>query len=162
MNDKLRRRCLAGIKADFGIAAFAEMHVSWTMSSTSSTRGAVRWLAPELLHPEHKPKSSTTRDIYSLGCTIYKIYAAKPPFAHIWNELVVRSEILAGSRPSRPIDAEPIPEFVWDLAQNCWLHEPSSRPTIKSVLHTLMDDQTHLQYYQRLPASPFELGRKGK
>ncbi|KAJ7878116.1 kinase-like domain-containing protein, partial [Mycena olivaceomarginata] len=59
--------------ADFGIAVFAEMHVSWTISSTSSIRGAVRWLAPELLDPEHKPKPSTTRDVYSLGCTIYEV-----------------------------------------------------------------------------------------
>ncbi|KAJ7937893.1 kinase-like domain-containing protein, partial [Mycena leptocephala] len=88
--------------ADFGIAVWAEMHVSWTIISNSSIRGAVRWLAPELLDPEHKPKPSTTRDIYSLGCTIYEIYTGKPPFAHISNDLNVRSEILAGSRPSRP------------------------------------------------------------
>ncbi|KAJ7733520.1 kinase-like domain-containing protein [Mycena metata] len=131
--------------ADFGIAVFAEMQVSWSASSTSSIRGAVRWLAPELLHPEYKPKPSITRDIYSFGCTIYEIYTQKPPFAHISNDLVVRSEILAGSRPSRPGDLEnPIPESVWDLAQKCWLHEPSSRPTIKSVLDTLTDGQTHL------------------
>ncbi|KAJ7779397.1 kinase-like domain-containing protein [Mycena maculata] len=130
--------------ADFGIAVLAEMHVSWTISSNSSIRGAVRWLAPELLDPEHNSKPSTTRDIYSLGCTIYEIYTGKPPFAHISNDINVRSVILAGSRPSRPRDSEtPIPEFIWDLAQKCWLHEPSSRPTIKSVLDTLMDGQTH-------------------
>jgi serine/threonine protein kinase len=58
--------------ADFGIAVFAEMHVSWTTSSTR-IRGADRWLAPELLDPEHPPKPSTTRDIYSLGCLIYEV-----------------------------------------------------------------------------------------
>ncbi|KAJ7870518.1 kinase-like domain-containing protein [Mycena leptocephala] len=131
--------------ADFGIAVLAEMHVSWTISSTSSIQGAVRWLAPELLDPEQRPKPSTTRDIYSLGCTIYEVYARKPPFAHIPNDIVVSSAILAGSRPSRPGDSEkPIPEFVWDLAQKCWLHEPSSRPTIKSVLDTLMDGEPHV------------------
>ncbi|KAJ7903169.1 kinase-like domain-containing protein [Mycena leptocephala] len=129
--------------ADFGIAVFAERHVSWTISSTSSIRGAVRWLAPELLDPEHQPKPSATRDIYSLGCTIYEIYTGNPPFAHIPNDLVVRSAVLAASRPSRPRDLEKlIPEFVWDLTQKCWLHEPSSRPTIKLVLDTLLDGQS--------------------
>ncbi|KAJ7852569.1 kinase-like domain-containing protein, partial [Mycena leptocephala] len=127
--------------AVFGIAVFAEMHVSWTISSNTSTRGTVRWLAPELLDPEHKPKPSTTTDIYSLGCTIYEIYTGEPPFAHIPKEIVVVTEVLAGSRPSHPRDPEkPIPEFVWDLAQKCWLHEPSSRPTIKSVLDTFEMD----------------------
>ncbi|KAF8162035.1 kinase-like domain-containing protein [Mycena galopus ATCC 62051] len=129
--------------ADFGIAVLAEMHVSWTISSTTSIQGAVRWLAPELLDPEHRPKPSTTRDIYSLGCTIYEIYAGKPPFAHISNDIVVSSAILAGSRPPRDSE-KPIPDFVWDLAQKCWGHEPSSRPTIKSVLDTLLDGQTYL------------------
>ncbi|KAJ7689637.1 kinase-like domain-containing protein [Mycena rosella] len=117
--------------ADFGIAVLAEMHVSWTISS-NTTRGNVRWLAPELLDPENKPKPSATTDIYSLGCTMYEIYTGEPPFAHIPKEIVVVKEVLAGSRPSHPRDPEkPIPEFVWDVAQKCWLHEPSSRPTIK-------------------------------
>lgn len=127
--------------SDFGLAVFAEMHVSWTTSS-NTIQGANRWLAPELFDPTHKLESSTTRDIYALGCTMYEMYSGKPPFWDIRQDTNVRAMVLEGSRPPHPTDSpQPMPSFVYDLAQKCWHKEPNSRPEIAAVLASLSNGE---------------------
>lgn len=42
--------------------------------------------------------------------------------------------VIAGKRPSRPGF---IPDEVWSLVQECWVHDPSKRPRIWDAYNRL-------------------------
>ncbi|KAF5342728.1 hypothetical protein D9757_014476 [Collybiopsis confluens] len=65
-----RRCCLA----DFGLSVITTISQAWTMTTSSSatTRGSMRWLAPEYIISETVP-THPSRDIYAFGCTILEV-----------------------------------------------------------------------------------------
>ena len=66
-----RQACLA----DFGLALLAETLSSsegMTSSSTSS-KGTLRWAAPEVLDPSKKEHDARKRDIYAFACSVLEV-----------------------------------------------------------------------------------------
>ena len=45
--------------------------------------------------------------------------------------------IAKGQRPSR-LDSPKMDDETWNLVTNCWLHEPSERPTMSEIVARLM------------------------
>ena len=45
--------------------------------------------------------------------------------------------ITKGQRPSR-LDSPKMDDETWNLVTNCWLHEPSERPTMNEIVARLM------------------------
>ncbi|KZT20866.1 kinase-like protein [Neolentinus lepideus HHB14362 ss-1] len=94
--------------ADFGLAVVVDY------SRPSSKRGGtVRWMAPELLHPEifgRDFKRTTASDIYALGLVSYldgfftpfQIYTIAVPFSNIRSEGEVILRVIDGLRPTFP------------------------------------------------------------
>ncbi len=59
--------------ADFGLSLFEESQAL----DSSSSRGSIRWLAPEYMDPNLPGKSYITgRDIYAYGCTVVEVGSA--------------------------------------------------------------------------------------
>ncbi len=126
------RCCLA----DFGLSLFAG---SQTLDDSSS-RGSIRWLAPEYMDPDLFDGSYfTARDIYAYGCTVVevgpathlpppphslmvsfsKIFTGKPPFSDIKYDVSVMHEVTKGKRPPRPpLNVFPDDE-LWSLVRAC-------------------------------------------
>ncbi|KAJ3763368.1 kinase-like domain-containing protein, partial [Lentinula raphanica] len=72
-----RHCCLA----DFGLASVIAQSQAWSLTSTSmnTTKGALRWLAPEYIITDDSNTTvsetvmHTSRDIYALGCTVVEV-----------------------------------------------------------------------------------------
>ena len=68
--------------ADFGLAMIIDESTVGSTIGGHETRGTTRWMAPELLYPEHygfpddcqKRLPSKSTDIYALGMTILEVY----------------------------------------------------------------------------------------
>ncbi|KAK7049257.1 hypothetical protein VNI00_005858 [Paramarasmius palmivorus] len=95
------RCCLA----DFGLANIVE---SQRLDSTasSSIKGTVRWMAPELLCGDTTGNTHGPRDIYAFACTVLEIITGKPPFPEL-REGAVIFRVINGERPSRPLSENP-------------------------------------------------------
>ncbi|KAK0244507.1 kinase-like domain-containing protein, partial [Armillaria nabsnona] len=124
------RCCLA----DFGLSLFAGSQIL----DDSSSRGSIRWLAPEHLDPNLFDGSYfTARDIYAYGCTVVEIVTGKPPFSDIKYDVSVMHEVTKGKRPPRPpLNVFPDDE-LWALVRACLATLPSDRPNAGQILAIL-------------------------
>jgi len=50
--------------------------------------------------------------------------------------MAVISRVMKGFRPSRP-DVPAIPDGLWSVVNNCWAHDPKSRPHMGEVVKDL-------------------------
>jgi serine/threonine protein kinase len=57
--------------ADFGLALVAESQLFTTTST--GTKGSVRWMAPEIIEPRRMQGKEKTRDVYAFGCTMLEV-----------------------------------------------------------------------------------------
>ncbi|KAJ7359279.1 kinase-like domain-containing protein, partial [Mycena albidolilacea] len=116
--------------ADFGLALAVESQALST-SSAGSTRGTLRWLAPEILDSSRKAErqtSLTKRDIYAFGCTILEIYTGSRPFPHLQDVEVIHSVVTKRERPEIPTNAVTELKDLHPLLKCCWHNNPRQRP----------------------------------
>jgi len=125
------------ILCDFGLSRVKADATSRTVTgSEGGLAGSLNWMAPELLQGG---SLKTYCDIYAFGMTLYEIFVDAVPLAHIIHagffELVVGRNV----RPERPDDgnAPQLSDAVWKLAERCWVKDPKSRPTARTICDTL-------------------------
>jgi serine/threonine protein kinase len=63
---------------DFGLSYFAE--TSNATCGESLPAGTLRFMAPELIHPDNdsEPKRTFASDIYAFGCVAYQVINISP------------------------------------------------------------------------------------
>jgi len=129
------RACLA----DFGLASITSDPLSVNASTSGATHGSARWMAPELLNPEH-PDQDVNRpteasDIWALAMVMVEVLGGHVPFHEFRNEVVI-FKVMAGVRPERPVNAA-MTDDIWEMVQSCWNQDPAKRPKISQVLACL-------------------------
>ncbi|KAF9974852.1 hypothetical protein BGZ73_001667 [Actinomortierella ambigua] len=126
MNVLLTRRMEVKL-CDFGLAT-AKTHSA--SKSTSTTKGTLRWMAPEVL--AETPKFSTKSDMYALGMVMWELAAqCTTPFKKHINNTVVMGLVQKGMREVLPNDTPP--EFrQW--VERCWDQEPAKRPEASEMV----------------------------
>ncbi|KIK53361.1 hypothetical protein GYMLUDRAFT_104262, partial [Collybiopsis luxurians FD-317 M1] len=122
--------------ADFGLTLVTTSSQVWSLTTSStSSRGSMRWLAPEYIFssalsiPNH-----TSRDVYAFGCTI--VLTQKHPFHDRKTDALVMFYLMEGGRPARPKDAW-CTDAVWDLTTSCWAQNAQDRPSANQIYDTL-------------------------
>lgn len=71
--------------ADFGLTTIIDESTVGSTTGGRGPRGTTRWMAPEMLHPEHfgflgdmqRQIPSKSTDIYALGMTILEVFVPK-------------------------------------------------------------------------------------
>ncbi|KLL03576.1 MAG: serine/threonine protein kinase [Mycoplasmataceae bacterium RV_VA103A] len=115
--------------SDFGLAKAKDI----ISSSSNSTEGSLRWMAPETLRGQ---KCSEQSDIYSLGMVIWEIAAkCTTPFKGIYNILLYVS-----INNGREIIPEETPKNIRDIIESCWKDNPNERIALTDVLKTVGGD----------------------
>ncbi|TFK35923.1 kinase-like domain-containing protein [Crucibulum laeve] len=138
-----QRACLA----DFGLSTIRDPEVLRMTSSVGHTGGTVRWMAPELLDPEHERINSKESDIYAFACVCYE--ESQIPFYEILRDETVSLKVNKGYRPSRPVEDSPpfvewgLTALMWRLMEDCWNQEISDRPHARNILRRLPTVDTH-------------------
>lgn len=102
----------------------------------SVSRGAPRWMAPELLDQEQLSHCTKESDCYSLGMVIYEVLSGEAPFASTHRISRVIADVIAGVKPSRPQGTRGVwfTDSLWEVLKRCWRREPGDRPSIETVL----------------------------
>ena len=100
-------------------------------------------MAPELLVPEKfgsTGRPTKPADIYAFGMVIFEVLSGCQPFDEKRRtpfEIVYR--VVGGERPTKPDNAEQMGfgHGIWELAEECWRQESTTRPTVDQVLSQL-------------------------
>ncbi|KAJ3906319.1 kinase-like domain-containing protein [Lentinula edodes] len=133
--------------ADFGLAVFEDA----TAATPSQQAGSVRWMAPELHHPQafglDHFRRTFASDVYSFACVCIELFTGKPPFAHIPHDPAVMLRVMAEERPERSTDpfGRIMPDRLWDITQVCWSHNPLDRSSMTQVVELMMNANTDFQ-----------------
>ena len=129
--------------ADFGLLVIVSDPASFIDPSSAGTaRGTVRWMSPELFHPDKfglkGSRPTKESDYYALGMVVYEVLSGKVPFAP-FGDIVVMRKVTDGERPERPKQAEGawFTDDIWDMLNRSWAPQPKSRPNVEAVLECL-------------------------
>jgi len=135
--------------ADFGLSVFSDATME---SKTANSRGTIRWMAPELHLPENFGldgfRQTHASDLYAFACTCFEIHTLSAPFSHIRREMQVITEVLGGSRPSRPqaLSGRVISDVVWDVIEISWSQQPTDRPSAGKVVEKLLNGHSETRF----------------
>jgi len=141
INNELRA-CIS----DFGMTHITNDPHSINSLTSGPIHGSARWMAPEVLNPDHpefevnRPREAS--DIYSYSMIIIEVYAGNAPFAEYHDDMVI-FKVIAGMRPSRPMYSLKLglTDDLWSLVQRSWVHDPGQRPHLSEILSCLRDSQ---------------------
>ncbi|KAI0929526.1 hypothetical protein AcW1_010014 [Taiwanofungus camphoratus] len=129
--------------ADFGLADVMYNHNTLnTVSTSSRNAGSVRWMAPELLDPEHfqlaTSRPTQPSDIYSFAMVMFEIFSGYIPFFNLRRDAMVINYVISGKRPALPkANGLGLANEVWNAMDACWQNDWESRPTASAALEML-------------------------
>ena len=134
---------------DFGIATLAEEvfeHAArggdLTRSTSGTIRGALPYMAPEMMFRKPGEHPSKPSDIWSLGAMMYKILAGDYPFGVYLEAAVnVRNQNRKpwpGFMTDNP-QYKPLAEELQRLINACLSYDPADRPTADEVIKGISD-----------------------
>ena len=133
--NKSGRACIA----DFGLLTIISETSHTTTSSSITNAGTVRWMSPELLHPEHfdfkDSRPTKASDCYALGMVILEVLSGRAPYDQ-FTQLVVTWMVIEGTLPERP-EGPWFTDDLWRTLERCWSPQPKDRPAIEVVLGCL-------------------------
>ncbi|KAG9054438.1 hypothetical protein FS842_005125 [Serendipita sp. 407] len=119
---------------DFGLARlFLEIGHTGTTTASPHT-GTIRYLSPEL---SRGAPISTASDVYALGCIglvfIFSLlpYHWQPDSPPTMMLRDIDNELPPAKRPSK---LEVSLEYIWNLIENCFSHDPIQRPSATNIL----------------------------
>jgi serine/threonine protein kinase len=138
------------ILCDFG---FSCVKIDVTSHTVAGIAGSLNWMAPELLQGG---SLKTYCDIYAFGTIIRgkpglhrvpnverepmngQVFVDVDPLAHIIHASFFELVVCRNVRPERPDDdsAPQLSDVVWKLAERCWVKDPKSRPTARTICDT--------------------------
>ena len=123
---------------DFGIAAWnsltTELFYSQPRENHNMQCATSTHLSPERW--KNINECDTKSDVYSYGILIWETFSEKSPFACSSNESI-KLAVTEGQRPAENLLPDEMPIEIINLMRKCWHHNPTERPSMKTVVETL-------------------------
>ncbi|KAG2116775.1 kinase-like domain-containing protein, partial [Suillus clintonianus] len=123
--------------SDFGLSLMYSEIISASQASyTSTLKGNMRWMAPELLTSEREDGSPTRpnkqSDIFSFGGIMLQVLTDKIPYYYLPNDAAIVLCIARSQKPSRP-RYPALVEKYWQFIEECWSTDPLDRPSTEGA-----------------------------
>jgi serine/threonine protein kinase len=129
--------------ADFGLSLMYSEFIGASQASwTSTLKGNMRWMAPELLREREdgsQARPSEQSDMYSFGGIMLQVLTNKVPYYHLTNDAAIILCIAKSQTPSRSRYPE-LPEQYWQHIEQCWSTQPSDRPSTEQAHITIRNE----------------------
>ncbi|KAG1811637.1 kinase-like domain-containing protein [Suillus variegatus] len=111
-------------------------------SWTSTLKGNMRWMAPELLLEREdgsQVRPSEQSDMYSFGGVMLQVLTNKVPYYHLTNDARIIFCIAKSETPSRSRYSA-LPEKYWEFIEQCWSTDPWDRPSTERADTTIRNE----------------------
>ncbi|KAG8908593.1 hypothetical protein FRB99_004881 [Tulasnella sp. 403] len=119
---------------DFGLSKMVGAVTTKDMKGA----GTPHWQSPEVWDGGVRTYKS---DVYAFGITIYEVLSGSDPFCELRGVgQIYKMAVEERKRPPRdPIASSTgeIYSYLWDAAENCWLHDQDQRPSMNTVFRWL-------------------------
>ncbi len=126
---------------DFGIvyhsSATAPHKAGDRLTAPGTVLGTPAYIAPETTLGDD---ATTASDVYSLGCVLYFLLTARPPFGGASPQEVIAAHVLDVALPPSKRSRHQIPSEVDDLVARCLAKVPSERPATGRPLIKAIDE----------------------
>lgn len=132
------------------LADFTLLTIVTEQGSSTGTGGTIRWMSPELLHPEAfgftNARPTRESDCYALGMVIYEVLSGWVPFDSC-KDITVILKVVSGERPAKPEGARGVwfTAEIWAMLGLCWSPRPADRPSSRDILRGLGESQSPLR-----------------
>ncbi|KAL5522416.1 hypothetical protein ACEPAG_8432 [Sanghuangporus baumii] len=127
---------------DFGCSRIITASQSLAKPS-SGLKGTPRYQAYELLTEGRFKGYTKEADVWAFGMTVYELLARQRPYSHLSDSQVLLA-IVRRELPQPPPSFTPniwrdsgVNRTLWEVCQHCWIHDPSIRIDIVTVLADL-------------------------
>ncbi|KAG1882776.1 kinase-like protein, partial [Suillus subluteus] len=148
--------------ADFGLSLMYSEVISMSQVSWTSTfKGNVRWMAPELLveREDGTPaRPSEQSDIFSFGGIMLQVLTNKTPYYYLRNDGAIIWAMQKSEKPCRsryPV----LPEKYWEFIEQCWSTDPRDRPSTEGADVMIRNEYYSLSRSSRTPQSVYSAFR---
>ncbi|KAG2142804.1 kinase-like domain-containing protein [Suillus bovinus] len=122
--------------ADFGLSLMYSEFISASQASwTSTLKGNMRWMAPELLVEREdgsQVRPSEQSDMYSFGGVMLQVLTNRLPYYNLTNGAAIILCIAKSQTPSRYRYPE-LPGQYWPFIEQCWSSNPWGRPSAEGA-----------------------------
>ena len=135
---------------DFGFATVAPREYPLQDTADSLT-GTLPYLSPEQTGRVNRVVDYRT-DLYSLGATLYELFAGAPPFTHADPLELLHAHIASQPKPLCAVDPA-IPRWLSDLVQKLLAKQPEDRYQSAAAVRDDLDGGQH-----HANVIPFRLG----
>ncbi len=128
---------------DLGLARLSQSHTSTRpLTSVGQPMGTLDFMAPEQGEDSHQVDSRA--DIYSLGCTFYKLLTGETPFPRSRYVTPVKLLMALATETPTPIrDKRELPEPLARLIDRMLSRNPADRPDAAEVAQALIPFSTN-------------------
>ncbi|KAB5594293.1 Serine/threonine-protein kinase [Ceratobasidium theobromae] len=140
--------------SDFGLSRAVKNSDVPTGYTTSTFHGSLRWMSPELHHPDEDgrpPPFNIGSDIWAFGMVMLEIQTRNIPWAHLISDSAVMLGVIRGNTPPHPKN-ETIDPALWALMQECWKQNPEERVSMQGIMARI--DLMRFQRDVQDPSSP--------
>jgi PAS domain S-box-containing protein len=150
-NIVVSEQSLAVYLIDFGLASVALREYP-LQEATDQLMGTLPYLSPEQTGRINRVIDYRT-DLYSLGATLYELFAGTPPFTHSDPLELLHAHIASNPRPLHVVDPQ-LPRWLSDLVQKLLAKQPEERyQSAAAARDDLLEGQHHANVV------PFRLGQ---
>ncbi|KAG2142805.1 kinase-like domain-containing protein [Suillus bovinus] len=129
--------------ADFGLSLMYSEFISASQASyTSTLKGNIRWMAPELLierEDDSQVRPSKQSDMYSFGGVMLQVFTNKIPYYHLTKDAAIILCIAESQTPSQSHYPE-LPEQYWPFIEQFWSSDPWGRPSAEWADEAIRDE----------------------
>ena len=109
--------------ADFGIARAITANADENLTQAGTVMGTATYFSPEQARGDAVDPRS---DIYSLGCVLYELLVARPPFSGDTPVAIAYKHVQESPVPPRQINAE-LPTAIEAIVLKCLAKNPANR-----------------------------------
>ncbi|KAG8722569.1 hypothetical protein FRC09_006086 [Ceratobasidium sp. 395] len=128
---------------DFGHSRYAEdIHQDQFGASdaSSSFQATPRYMCPEFFRSK-KARPTVFSDMWAFGCLALEILSQLQPYHTIKNDYdvpnAIQSGVVPSVKPEYPNAAGCLNDVLWGVVKQCWVTNPSSRPSSNAMLESI-------------------------